>query len=260
MVSQVLGDEFASEEYAPQHKSWPYLQLLNNENPDQSGFFISVDNAEAVEFEPSDDWQPFEKRFRSNNGKPTTGFRSLTARMAILRRSPLFMFTRSTGKLLGPFDSEQYDSKIHILKTKYLVYLVGKNKKLLHNSPLQFTTKGSVCGSFGDHYKLFRKEMDEAYGVKRGDRFFALSVFAVRLSPQLKGEKEQSWVCSIVEHGVPKADSEQWKAFFLGYDLETKEKLLADFEANPHYGQPNHESSSNSYDLTADTCDGEVDF
>lgn len=122
-----------------------------------------------------------------------------------------------------------------VLKTRYLVFLVDGQNQLLHDIPLQFTAKGSVCGSFGEHYKLFRREMNQAFGQQRGDRFFALAVFAVNLQPELKGSDKKSWVCSVIEHGVPTAAN--WRSYFVGYDAVTKEKVLADFDAYADFGK-----------------------
>ncbi len=229
-------DEFASPEYAPEVQALPYMQVLNDKDPNRSGFFLSAENAEAVNFQATQEWQPYEATF--NSGDSTAGFRSLTARFLILRRSPLLMFSRGDLTFLGPYQRSQYNAEV-VLKTRYLVYLVSKQKELLHDSPLQFTSKGAVCGSFGEHYGKFCREMNKAYSQQRGDRFFALSIFAVKLQPELKGSEKKSWVCAITEHAVPKVD--KWKQLFVGYDQATKEKVLADFDTYPDFGKPEQE-------------------
>lgn len=154
------------------------------------------------------------------------------------------MFSRSDSSFLGPFNRSQYHSDV-VLKTRYLVYLVNKQRQLLHDSPLQFTAKGSVCGSYGQHYNQFRREMNKAFGQQRGDRFFALAVFAVNLQPELKGTEQKSWVCSITKHGVPTPDN--WKSFFVGYDAALKEKVLADFDAYADFGKLEQEEKSSDF-------------
>ena len=87
--------------------------------------------------------------------------------------------------------------------------------------------------------------MSKAYGVAtgakkpRGDRFMALSILAVRVQPQLKGEKKKSWACSIESFGSPTVD--HWKSYFVGYNEWLKEKILADFEAWEGFGSPDQE-------------------
>ena len=235
-------DEFTGDVYAPNNQSLPYLQVLNNQDPNQAGFFISTDNVTAVAFQPTEEWQQHEAHFQS--GGSALGYRSLTARLAVVRRSPLLMFAREDQSFLGAFNRSRYNPQEVVLKTRYLVYLVSQQKQLLHETPLLFTAKGSLCGSFGEHYGQFRNQMNHAFGQARNDKFFALSIFAIKLQPTLKGKEQKSWVCSIREHGVPTA--ENWKAFFLGYDDGIKAQLLADFEAHANFGKIEHESGDDS--------------
>ena len=230
--STSLVDEFSGDDFAPERAPLPYLQILNNQAQEQSGLFISAENAAAVGFSPNDEWQPHEAHFLS--GQSASGLRTLTARIIILRKSPLMMFNRSTKQFLGIFDRESYNPAIMLLKTRHLVYLVTKQKQLFHDTPLQLTTKGSFCGSFGQHYNQFRGEISRAYGQPRGDRFHALSIFAIRLQPVLKGKEKKSWVCSIQDHGMPTKSN--WKAFFVGYDPDIKKKLLTEFEEYRDFG------------------------
>lgn len=119
-------DEFASEEYASEVQALPYMQVLNDKATNRSGFFISAEKAEAVNFRAPDEWQPFEATF--NSGKSIAGFRSLTARFFILRRSPLLMFTRGEGNYLELYQRSHYNAGV-VLKTRYLAYLVSKQKE-----------------------------------------------------------------------------------------------------------------------------------
>ena len=143
------------------------------------------------------------------NGQTAEGYRALTARFLILRKSKLLMFDRESSEFIGDYQKSRYDRATMVLKTRYLTFLVDKDKRLLHQSPLLFTTKGSFCGSFGETLQQFHSEMSKAYGAAthakkpRGDRFMALSVLAVRVTPVLKGDRKKSWVCSVESHGVP---------------------------------------------------------
>ncbi|MEO0537945.1 MAG: DUF5895 domain-containing protein [Cyanobacteria bacterium P01_A01_bin.123] len=55
-----------------------------------------------------------------------------------------------------------------MLKQRYLVYLVTKDKQLMHESPLRLITKGSFCGSFGTMVRNFHSEMSKAYSAEIG--------------------------------------------------------------------------------------------
>ena len=121
------------------------------------------------------------------------------------------MFDRESSKFISEYQKSRYDRATMVLKTRYLTFLVDKDKWLLHQSTLLFTTKGSFCGSFGETLKQFHSEMSKAYGAathakkprgesakrRHSQRFMALSVLAVRVTPVLKGDRKKSWVCSV---------------------------------------------------------------
>jgi len=241
-----LPDEFDSEQFEQSRESLPYLQMLNHQDPEQSGFFITSENRSAVHFTPTDEWSPHTATFQ--NGEEVEGYRSLIARFLILRKSKLSMFDRESGEFLREYRKDLYDRATMVLKVRYLVYLVNQQKQLLHEKPLQFTTKGSFCGSFGEAVKDFQAEMSKAYGAAtgakkpRGERFMALSVLAVQVQPTLKGEKQKSWVCSVINHGIPLP--ENWRSYFIGYHPELKDCILAEFDAWESFGKGNLETQS----------------
>jgi hypothetical protein len=244
--SEVDRDEFDSAAFEKQRESLPYLQMLNHQDSNLSGFFITLENAKVARFTPTEEWTEHLAVFQ--NGQTAGGYRSLTARFLILRKSKLLMFDRESSEFIGEYKKSLYDRTRMILKTRYLTFLVDKDKRLLHDAPLLFTVKGSFCGSFGETLKQFYSEMSKAYGAAtnvkkpRGNRFMALSVLAVRVGSVLKGEKKKSWVCSVESHGVPTI--ENWRQFFIGYQLELKERILSQFEAWAEFGTLNCEVSA----------------
>jgi len=54
------------------------------------------------------------------------------------------------------------------MKQRYLVYLISKDKQLMHDTPLMLTTKGAFCGSFGETVRNFHGEISKAYGAATG--------------------------------------------------------------------------------------------
>ena len=241
-------DEFDAAAFEDQQESLPYLQMLNHQDLNLSGFFITLENAEAARFTPTEEWTDHLAVFQ--NGQTAEGYRSLTARFLILHKSKLLMFDRESSEFIGEYKKSQYDRTTMILKTRYLTFLVDKDKRLLHESPLLFTTKGSFCGSFGETLKQFHGEMSKAYGAAtnakkpRGDRFMALSVLAVRVTPVLKGDKKKSWVCSVESHGVPTV--ENWQQFFVGYQPDLKDRILTAVDAWTEFGTPRREIDTSS--------------
>ncbi|MDX2096427.1 MAG: DUF5895 domain-containing protein, partial [Leptolyngbyaceae cyanobacterium bins.59] len=159
-------DEFDSEEFESGRESLPYLQMLNHQDPNQSGFFITSENMKAAGFVPDDDWAPHIETFQ--NGETIEGYRSVVARFLILRKSKLLMFSRDSGDFLGLFQKSRYDRNSVILKTRYLVYAVSRGKELLHTSPLLLTTKGSFNATFGETVQKFQAEMSKAYASATG--------------------------------------------------------------------------------------------
>jgi len=251
-----MPDEFDSPEFESKRESLPYLQVLSHQIPDMAGFFISKENMEAVNFTPADEWVLHTAVFQS--GDTAEGYRSLLARFLVLRKSKLLMFERESGEFLGQYRKGSYDRNTMLLKTRHLVYLVGKDKQLLHDSPLLLTTKGAFSGSFGDALGQFQREMSKAYGIatgarkprgesasrRRGQRFMALSVFAVKVQPELKGRERKSWTCSVAEFGIPTAQN--WRSYFVGYDKALKERLLREFEEWEGFGTVEREVEAQS--------------
>jgi hypothetical protein len=236
-------DEFDSPAFEGSGDSLPYLQMLNQQDPNKAGFFITIENAEAVQFQPSDEWKKHTATFQ--NGDTADGYRCLNARLLVLRRSALLMFDRDSGDYLGPYQKDGYDRNTIVLKTRYLVYLVDAANQLLHDQPLLFTTKGAMCGDFGEVYQKFRREMSRSFGQARGthkprgDKFMALSVMEMTVKPVLKGKDKKSWVCSIAAVNHPTAET--WTEFFVGYDEVTKLKVYAAFDEWVDFGLPEHE-------------------
>jgi hypothetical protein len=243
------GDEFDSRPFEVERESLPYIQMLNHQDANQAGFFITTENMAAVKFAPDEDWTFHTETFQ--NGETAEGYRSLIARFLILRKSKLMMFDRDNGEFMGLFQKSRYDRNTVVLKTRYLVFLISKNKQLLHSSPLLLTAKGSFNASLGEVVQKFQGEMSQAYslatGAKkpRGDRFMALSILAVRVKPELKGQKKKSWACSVETYGSPTVDN--WKSYFVGYNESLKEKILAEFDKGEGFGSPDHEIVSPQY-------------
>jgi Family of unknown function (DUF5895) len=236
-------DEFDSPVFEGSDESLPYLQMLNHQDPGKAGFFITTENAEAVKFRPGAAWETHTTTFQS--GETATGYRSLSLRMVVLRRSALMMFDRDSGDYIDLYRKTAYDRATMVLKTRYLVYLVDESNQLLHEQPLLFTTKGAMCGDFGDVYQRFRREMSRAFGQARGthkprgDKFLALSVLQMTVRPELKGREKKSWVCSIA--AVNRPTPETWMAVFVGYDEATKLKVYGAFEDWVDFGKPERE-------------------
>ncbi len=262
-----LINGFDAPEFEGGYETLPYLQMLNQQDPSQAGFFLTLENAEEISFaDPAGEWAPYTATFSS--GSTAKGYRSLTARFLILRKPPLLMFEKESGNFIGVYSQQDYSRDTMILKTRYLTYLVNQQKQLLHQSPLLFTTKTTFCGSFGEANGKFRREMSKAYaqatGAKkaRSDCFLSLSIFSVQVQPELKGKKAKSWVCSVADYGKPIAQN--WQNFFVGYDEILKVKILTEFEEWVDFGNPDRETkppvSDHNADYSEDSYGADVDY
>lgn len=236
-----LDNEFLSPEFDGEITSLPFAQVLNEKRKSDCGFFITVDNLGAA------DWQLQQhQQFHTatwGSGEESEGLLIQSPRLIILAQSPLFMVERSTGLNLGAYDPDFYRraKSDMVLKTKYLVYFVDDQNQLRHSVPMQLTMKGAPGASFGDHLRLFRLELEKAFAVahkqpvkRKSARFHAMGVFCIQTEPQQRGEEQKAWVCTTVSHDQPTQSN--WLNYFVGF-TPLKERLWAEMESHPDFGQ-----------------------
>lgn len=243
-MQDILKDnEFLSPEYESEVKHLPFAQVINDKHKDNCGFFITVDNLGAA------DWQlAAEQQYHTTiwqTGEEAQGLLIQSPRLLILAQSPLMMFERSTRQSLGVFNIDYYRNAraTTLLKTKYLVYFVDQDNQLRHQLPMQLTLKGANGASFGEHLRSFRSELEAAFALacdrpkqRRSDKFHALGVFCARTEPQLKGEgQESAWICATTSHEKPSA--ENFLSYFVGF-TPLKHKILSEVEQNTNFGKP----------------------
>jgi len=103
------SDEFNTAEFEEGQESLPYLQMLNHQDPNQSGFFITAENMEAAFFVPNEDWTLHTATFQ--RGETAEGDRSLLARLLILGKSKLMMYHRDSGEFISDYQKSTYDGQ-----------------------------------------------------------------------------------------------------------------------------------------------------
>ncbi|MFN7661240.1 MAG: DUF5895 domain-containing protein, partial [Dolichospermum sp.] len=125
----------------------------------------------------------------------------------IVRRGPLSVKDRETGIKLGTF-KDNYDAFLaDKLKfktfTRHIIFLVGEDKKFLHQSPLQLTLSGSACASFGKNYAEYQQgritggfagELEKAYAgfqkkpvTPKGPLFHAHGIYCPIIEGEVRG-------------------------------------------------------------------------
>lgn len=230
---EALAGFIEDEAYQSDQQSLPYLQFLNDQDPGCSGLFITTENMEASGFIPDATWTQHQAKFKNAT---VEGYRTLTPRLAIVRQTGLLMYDRATRDYLGQYQKDEYNRATHVLKTRYLVFVLGEDNKPLHASPMMMTTKGSVCGSFGQNLKAFRDAVNALTKKRMGYRFHALWAFCSVLRPELKGSgSDTSWVTSIDSVDLP--NPENYACLFLGSDEDTKLLIENAFDEYEDFGQ-----------------------
>jgi len=134
-----------------------------------------------VGFTPDENWQQVEYTFGS--GEATRIFITTTPRLLVVRRGSVCIKDRATGITLGRL-ADHYDAFMtEKLKfktfTRYLIFLVGQNQKLLDQSPLRLTMSGAAGASFGEAFRRSRAgfvaggtvELEKAYAAYRQQLF-----------------------------------------------------------------------------------------
>ncbi|MEB3181842.1 MAG: DUF5895 domain-containing protein [Nostocaceae cyanobacterium] len=218
--------DFEDEKFnAPPSQVIPWCQMINprygTNGIQPHGLAVKLDNAHAVGFQPDDNWQEVEHEFSSGG---ETVYITTTPRLVIVRRGPLSVKDRETGIKLGTL-RENYDAfladKLRFKTfTRYLVFLVGEDKKFLHNYPLQLTLNGAAGASFSKAYcevqqgrtiSGFTAELEKAYAAYRkqpvtpkGPLFHAHGIFCPLIEAEERGiGTNTALVSSTVDYEHP---------------------------------------------------------
>jgi Family of unknown function (DUF5895) len=218
--------DFEDEKYnAPASQVIPWCQMINprygTNGLQPHGLAIKLDNALAVGFQPDDNWEQVEHEFSSGI---ETVFISTTPRLVIVRRGPLSVKDRETGVKLGTlrdnYDAFLADKLKFKTFTRYLIYLVGEDKKFLHESPLQLTLNGAAGASFSKAYCEYQQgrpasgfvaELEKAYAgyrkqplTPKGPLFHAHGIFCPIINCEERGiEPNTVLVASTVDFKHP---------------------------------------------------------
>lgn len=171
--------DFEDEKFnAPPSQVIPWCQMINprygTDGMQAYGLAVKLDNAQAVGFEPDSNWQQIEHEFTSG---VETVYLTTTPKIVIVRRGPLSVKDRETGNKLGTlrdnYDAFLADKLKFKTFTRYLVFLVGENKKFLHETPLQLTLHGAAGASFSKTYCEYQQGRPSGGFVVELERSYA---------------------------------------------------------------------------------------
>lgn len=220
----------------------------------------------AVGFRPDDSWQQVVYEFGS--GEATTLHITTTPRLVVVRRGPLSVKDRETGMKLGTL-RENYDAfSADKLKfktfTRYLIFLVGQNRNLLHQLPLQLTLNGAAGASFSLSYceskqgKVtggFIAELEKAYAQYRqqpvtakGSLFHAHGIFCPAIAAQEKGSgANKAWVATSVDYRHP--SSETLTEYLIPSSSEESATICRVFEEYKDFGKEKPKLETSKTDI-----------
>lgn len=211
---------------APASEVLPWCQMINPQWSQDGlkpyGLAITLEKASMIGFTPDDNWQQVDYQFGS--GEVTRLLIATTPRLLVVRRGPVCIKDRETGISLGRL-ADHYDTFMsEKLKfktfTRYLIFLVGKNQKLLHQLPLRLTMSGAAGASFGEAFRSsragavaggFTVELEKAYAAyrqqpvtARSALFHAHGVFCPVIESVEKGSgTNKALVAATVDYGHP---------------------------------------------------------
>ncbi len=246
--------DFEDEKFnAPPSRVVPWCQMINPkyniDNADGIGSYglaIKLENARAVGFVPDDNWQQVEHQFSSG---VETVFITTKPSIVIVRRGPLSVKDRETGAKLGTL-KDNYDAFLaDKLKfktfTRYLIFLTGKDKNFLHESPLQLTLNGAAGASFSKSYCEYQQgrptagfvtELERAYaGYRRqaatpkGPLFHAHGIFSPIIECEERGIATNTvLVAATVDYKHPTVST--LTKYLIASDSKESELISKNFE------------------------------
>jgi hypothetical protein len=251
--------DFEDEKFnAPPSQMLPWGLMINprygSDGLQSYGLAIKLDNAQAVGFKPDDNWQQVEHEFSS--GEVDTIFITTTPRLVIVRRGPLSVQDRETKIRLGTYRDYKEEFLADKLKfkiyTRHLIFLVGEDKKFLHQSPLQLTLSGSPGASFGKNYAEYQQgrmtggfagELEKAYAgfqkkpvTPKGPLFHAHGIFCPIIEPEERGiEPNIALVASTVDYKHPTVST--LIDYMIASDSPESEIICKTFEEYKEFGK-----------------------
>ncbi len=250
--------DFEDEKFkAPPSKLLPWCQMINPrlhlDGLKPYGLAIKLDQVNASGFTPDENWQPVEHEF--STGALETLLITTTPRILIIRRGPLCLKDRMSGDILGRFsdfsDEFKADRPKYKTFTRYLIFLVGENQKLLHKTPLRLTLSGSVGAGFGIAYRSskmgqltgFTAELEQAYAdfrrqpiAPKGPLFHAHGIFCPMFEAVEKGVgSDTAWVADTADYEHPTASN--LADYMIPSNSEESNLVCETFEEYKDFGQ-----------------------
>lgn len=251
--------DFEDEIYqAPPSEVLPWCQMINPragvDGLTSYGLAIKLENAEAIGFTPDDNWQQVDHEF--GTGDIETLYISTTPRLVIVRRGVVCIKDRESGvtigRLMDHYDAFMADRIKFKTFTRHLIFLVGRDKKFLHRSPLRLSISGAAGASFGNCYRNvkagqsgsgFIVELEKAYAEFRGQPFtpkgplfHAHGIFCPLIQAETRGSgANTALVSTTVDYEHPMAGN--FQDYMIASNSEESSIIQETFEQYEDFGQ-----------------------
>jgi hypothetical protein len=217
-----------------QSAALPWVQLITPKDKKLPfGLFLKRDCAEAVNFQPSEDWQPFTATFESGETEvEDEGYLTQILRLCVIRQTALEGYGRNQwgkfewlgsmyeqGKLTDIGLRVRNGGQDFYQETRYLVFFLDRQHQLLQDAPLQLKAKGAFGASFGVELREFQRELSKAFfkaAKAAGKRFTgelnqeALSLGIVQAKMSLRRSEQGAYVCYLSDRIVPVFNAENF--------------------------------------------------
>lgn len=231
--SMQIQDEFASDEYIDPNARLPRIQALRGEDPKQCGYFIEINQAAKAGWLDFNEKDFIEYVFFS--GEKEQGLLFKKMRMLVCPRTPVLALNKPESKKQQTnVFTGYYKKAVHGADEKFTnfqafeVMLLDKENKPLHQVPLSLKLKGAAQGSFSEKWQDFVQKLTSCHAIvnqipasEKAMTFKSLCVFAFEVKREMAGEEIKSPACKVVSYEIPTL--ENWKEYFVGYDIKTKE-------------------------------------
>lgn len=210
---------------APASERPPFAQIINPRFTKKGiapyGFALTKKNAEACSFDPPSHWELVEHEFAS--GDKEMVWLTLTPRLVIIAKTPLYLKLRETGEFLGEMRDVPgyYDSK-HLYKTLSYswCYILDEENNPCNAVPLLISLGGASGASFNASWLQYQTkslprsgfcfDMEKAYAQSRkqeyrpmGELFHAHCIYEPTFDADERGTKPNTALVAVVGNYEP---------------------------------------------------------
>lgn len=217
----VTAPDFEDQSFsAPASERPPFAQIINPRFTKKGiapyGFALTKKNADACSFAPSSGWELVDHKFAS--GENEALWMTLTPKLVIIAKTPLYLKMRETGEFLGEMRNipDYWDNK-HLYKTVSYCwcYVLDVANKPCNTIPLLISLSGASGASFNASWLQYQTksvsrsgfcfDMEKIYAQSRkqdykpmGELFHAHCIYEPKFETDERGTKPNTALVAVV--------------------------------------------------------------